>query len=779
MTLEIGFLFALLGAMIVLFITEKWPVDLVAFAGLLVLILAGYVKPDEAFSGFSSPAVITMLSVLFLSAALQATGVARTLADRIRLVVGPREVPLIITIMLVAAVLSAFMNNIAAVAVLMPAVMSLGRRTGIPTARLMIPLAYGAILGGTTTLVGTPPNLLTAQVLIEHDLRPFGLFDFTPFGLALVGIGILFMITLGRRLLPAAAPGLATASRSDLAAIYRLEERLFSLRIRDGSPLIGRSLEEAQLARTLGVQVVAIVRSGIERLAPSARDVLRAGDHLVVKGRRADLEQRLAFGELQLTDLGPVTLAGDSDAVGGLVVRLREDSRLAGRTLREFNLHNQLQVVVAGAWRAGACLEEPLPDQTLDAGDELLILGEAAPIEAFAERTDLEVVVEGSEALERLDGRIFALTVPAGSRLAGMAIGDTRLREQLGLSVIGVTRDGSVRLGIAPELILQAGDRLLVAGQSEPILRLLSLGQVGVDDHETDPPLESEEVGLVEAVVAPRSAAQGRTLRELAFRKRFGLHALAIWRGGQPIRSGVADLALRLGDGLLLQGPREKALALESDPDFVVLAGRGDHAPHRPERAPFALAALLLMVLLVASGLFPIQVAAFAAAVMVVASGALTMQEAYRAVEWRAIFLIAALLPVGLAMERTGAAQLLAGHVAHLAGDAGPHAILAALMLLGSLLSQGLGGAPTVVLMGPVVMDVAARLHFSPYPLIMGVGLAAAAAFMTPYSHGANLLVMGAGGYRARDYIRVGAPLTVAMLALLVVLIPLLIPFSR
>ncbi len=779
MTLEIGFLFALLAAMIVLFITEKWSVDLVGFAGLLVLILAGYIKPEEAFTGFSSPAVITMLSVLFLSAALQTTGVARALADRIRQVVGPREVPLIITIMLVAGVLSAFMNNIAAVAVLMPAVMSLGRRTGIPAARLMIPLAYGAILGGTTTLVGTPPNLLTAQVLIEHDLKPFGLFDFTPFGLALLGAGVLFMITLGRRLLPAATPGMATATRSDLATIYRLEERLFSRRFRAGSPLIGRSLEEAQLARTLGVQVVAIVRSGGERLAPGAQEVLRAGDHLVVKGRRDDLEQRLAFGELQLADLEPVTLTGDSDAVGGLVVRLREQSPLAGRTLRELDLRNQRQVVVAGAWRAGTRIEEPLPDQTLEAGDELLLLGEAPAIDALAARADLEVVLEGRESLERLDGHIFALTVPAGSRLAGTTIGDTRLREQLGLSVIGVTRDGSARLFVSPQLVLQAGDRLLVTGQPGPILRLLAVGQVGVDEHEAHRPLESEEVGLVEAVVAPRSAAQGRTLRELAFRKRFGLHALAIWRGGQPIRTGVADLALRLGDGLLLQGPREKALLLESDPDFVMLAGRGDRAPRRPGRAPFALAALLLMVLLVASGWFPIQVAAFAAAVMVVLSGALTMQEAYRAVEWRAVFLVAALLPVGLAMERTGAAQLLAGQVAHLAGDAGPQAILAALMLLASLLSQGLGGAPTVVLMGPVVMDVAVRLNLSPYPLMMGVGLAAAAAFMTPYSHGANLLVMGAGGYRARDYIRVGAPLTAAMLALMVALIPLLIPFGR
>lgn len=201
-----------------------------------------------------------------------------------------------------------------------------------------------------------------------------------------------------------------------------------------------------------------------------------------------------------------------------------------------------------------------------EAGDELLLLGEPSSIDAIAARADIEVVAEDRQALERLGGHIFALSVPAESRLAGSAIGDTRLREQLGLSVIGVTRDGTGGLVVSPEFVVQAGDRLLVMGQSGPILRLLAVGQIGVDEHEAHRPLETEDVGLVEAVVAPLSTAQGRTLRELDFRKRFGLHALAIWRGGQPIRSGVPDLALRLGDGLLLHGPREKALWLESDP---------------------------------------------------------------------------------------------------------------------------------------------------------------------------------------------------------------------
>ncbi len=783
MTLEIGFLFALLAAMVVLLLTEKWPADLIAFAGLLALILAGYVKPEEAFAGFSSPAVITMLSVLFLSAALQTTGVARALGDRIQQVAGQREVPLIIAVMLGAGLLSAFMNNIAAVAVLMPAVMSLTRRTGVPAARLMMPLAYGAILGGTTTLVATPSNLLAAQVLAERGFEPFGLFSFTPFGLTLLAAGILFMTTLGRRLLPAATAGMAAAARADLAGIYRLEERLFSLRIPTGSALIGRSLAEAQLGRALGVQVVAIVRPDTEVLAPGAGELLRAEDRLVVGGRRAELEDRLALGnlevgDLQVGELGSATLGDHGGAVGSVVVRLRADSPLAGRSLRELNFRENLHVVVAGGWRAGERLIGRLADQTLAAGDELLVLGEPRWTDALAARADLEVVLEGRESLDRLGDHLFALKVPAGSPLAGATVDSTPLREQFDLTVIGVTRGDATALVVSPDLVIRTGDCLLVTGRPERILRLLAVGQLEVDEGAPDRPLESEDVGLIEAVVAPRSAAQGRTLRQLAFRNRFGLRALAIWRGGRPIRSGVSDLALRLGDGLLLHGPRDKALLLAADTDFVVLSERDAQMPRRPARAPFALGALLLMVLLVATGIFPIQVAAFTAAVMVVLTGALTMQEAYRTVEWRAIFLVAALLPVGLAMERTGAAQLMASAVAGLAGDAGPYAVLVALMGLAATLGLGLGGPPTVVLMGPVVVGTAVRLGVSPYPLMMGVGLAAATSFVTPHSHGSNMLVMGAGGYRARDYVRVGAPLTLIILALLATLIPLLMAFG-
>jgi di/tricarboxylate transporter len=265
-------------------------------------------------------------------------------------------------------------------------------------------------------------------------------------------------------------------------------------------------------------------------------------------------------------------------------------------------------------------------------------------------------------------------------------------------------------------------------------------------------------------------------LAELEFQSRYGLLALAIWREGAPRHVDLAHVPLHLGDALLLHGPRENIRRLAAEPGFVVLS-QADQAPRRVSKAKWAFACLLLMVLLVATGTQPIHVAAFTAASLAILFGALTMQEAYRAIEWKAIFLVAAVLPVGMAMERTGAAMFLADGVTNLAGPLGNHATLAALVVLASMLSQGLDGAPSVVLLAPVVINAAETLGISPYPLMMGVSLAASAAFMTPFSHKANLLVMGAGGYRSSDYLKVGTPLTILIFVLLVLLVPIFFPF--
>jgi di/tricarboxylate transporter len=777
LTTDIAILFSLLVVMVYLFLTERIPVDLTAFAGLVILVVVGFVKPEDAFLGFSSPAVITMLSVFFISAGLLHTGVADMMGRRIHALVGGREVPLVVLIMVTAGVLSAFMNNIAATAVLLPAVASLARQAAVAPSRLMIPLAFGAILGGTTTLVGTPPNILAAEVLASKGLEPFGLFAYTPIGLVLLAAGVLYMITLGRRLLPDRGDGIASAGPSNLSDVYRLEESMIAVRVPSGSALEGLSLKQAQLGAALRIQVLSIVRAGEERLSPEPDEVIRAGDRLVVQGRHTELEQRLRMKGIQVEAMDAVDLEKTTGQVDGVVIRLEEGSSLAGKTPRQLRFREQFGAVVVAVWREGSLLFDRGEDQhPLLAGDEILLLGPEDTIQEIAKRPDCTLLTQGPKALRRLEQNLFLARVPEGSPLAGSTVAASRIGEFAGLTVIGAIREGGTHLSVSPDEPIEEGDRLLVTGKPGRIHSLLKAGQIEVKGKAPMPTLETDHLAIAEVVVAPRASLAGKTMTELKFRERYGFRVLAIWSGGGPVRSGLALRPLATGDGLLLQGPPEKIPLLATDPDFVLLSPT-DPTPRRTRKAPFALAGLALMVVLVLTGAFPIQVASFAGAVFVVLTGAITMREAYRAVEWRAIFLVAAILPVGIAMESTGAAKLLADTVVDTAGAVGPYAVLGMLIVLSSLLSQGLDGAPTVVLLAPVVLTAAAKLEMSPYPLMMGVGVAASAAFMTPFSHKANLLVMGAGGYRSMDYIKVGTPLTLVVYVLLIFLVPLMFGF--
>ncbi|REJ84185.1 MAG: SLC13 family permease [Acidobacteria bacterium] len=776
MTLEIGFLFALLGAMVYLFLTEKIPVDLTAFLGLVILIFAGYVAPEDAFSGFASSAVITMLAIFIVSAALLNTGVADGVAGRIHRWVGSREIPLVVTIMIVAGVLSAFMNNIAATAVLMPAVASLGRKADLPPSRLFMPLAFGAILGGTTTLVGTPPNLLAGAMLEERGMQPFGLFDFTPIGLLLLGLGTVFMATLGRRLLPRVDAEKAGGEGGlELARLYQLEGSLLSIAVPKDSRLDGATLEETDLGSTLGVQILEIRRDRQKLLAPSRTTRLQAGDELLVQGKLEDLREILRVRGVSVADAESGMMRRPQSSIRGVRAKLPEGSPLIGRSLRELDFRGRYGCAVIEIEREGEAVRDHLASEILMRGDVVIGIGVEGALDRLEEEFDL--VDSSAEVLESLSERsIFLLDVPATSPLVGVSLGVSRMGELMGLTVIGIVRGSGNWLPVTADEVIEAGDKLLVSGERSRIQGLVALDDLRLESVSSLPKLESESVLVAEATIAPRSGLDGKTLRELDFRDRYGVQVLGVWREGSAIRERLAQLALRVGDGLLLQGPREKIAALGSDRDFIVLADVAVQE-RRTRKAPFAIAGLALMVALVVAGIQPIQVSAFAAATLVILSGALTMQEAYRAIEWRAIFLVAAVLPVGGAMEKSGAALLLAQTVIDGAGPLGPYAVLGSLIVLSSLLSQGLDGAPAVVLLTPVVLQAAEGLGLSPYPLMMGVALAASAAFMTPFSHKANLLVMGLGGYRSMDYVRVGTPLTIVLLALMTFLVPFFFPF--
>jgi di/tricarboxylate transporter len=762
--------------MVYLFLTEKLPVDLTAFLGLIVLVFAGYVTPAEAFQGFSSPAVITMLSVFILGAALLETGVADSIAARIHRLVGDSEIRLIVTLMVVAGVLSAFMNNIAATAVLMPAVATLAPRAGLAPSRLFMPLAFGAILGGTTTLVGTPPNILAGQMLSDRGLEPFKLFDFTPLGVAILGLGLIYMLTIGRKLLPnRERSGLTSPRGDDLMQVYQLESRLFSLRLPEDSPLGGRTLADTRLGNMLGVKVVAIQR-GSRRFEPVGATELEGGDLLIVDGEPESVSELLKVQRMEVQSLPAPELPKFPPGVGGVRATLVPGAAIAGKTLRELRFRERFGIAVAAIRHDGELIRNRLAERSIQPGDEVLGLGTRESLERFGEVPDFNIVDLGLSAFAELEDQLCVIVVSEDSELAGSTLGRSRLGELAGLTVAGIIRDDSTRLAVSATEIIQAGDRLLLTAEPQQLAALADLGEVRLSTEDKDVSLETGEVGMVEVAIAPRSEAVGRTLQDLEFRGRYGLLALALWRAGRAVHTDLAQVALRFGDALLLYGPRENIRRLASEPDFLVLS-QADQAQRSSRKAPFALGGLVLMIGLVATGIQPIHVAAFTAASLVILAGALTMQQAYRVIEWRAIFLVAAVLPVGFAMERTGAATFLADTVAANAGPLGPHFVLAALIVLASMLSQGLDGAPSVVLLAPVVIQMADQLHLSPYPLMMGVSLAASAAFMTPFSHKANLLVMGAGGYKSSDYLKVGTPLTILLFVLLTFLVPVFFPF--
>ena len=463
MTWQIGLLLLLVVVMAYLFLTAKLPVDLTAFLGLVVLILGGYVGPGEAFDGFSSPAVITMLAVFIISASLLYTGIADMVAAKVYALVGGKEIPLIITLMLVAGVLSAFMNNIAATAVLMPAVAGVARRTGIPASRLLMPLAFGSILGGTTTMVGTPPNIVAATILAERGLEPFGLFDFTPVGGTLLVVGTLFMITLGRRLLPHRQAGTDESEVTDLTHIYHLRDRLFTIKIPPDSPLDGVTLADANLSDALGIQVVSILRPGARSLVPNADTLLERGDVLLVEGQLSDLEDILRVGRMDLQPTTAGQLPRPMQGFSAIRAEVLGSSKLAGMTPKEARFRDRFQAVIVAVERGEETLREHLATEVLQAGDRIVALGARTDLHRMQSDPNFRVRKLGFTALKSVEGHLSILRVPAGSPLVGSTVGGSRLGELVGVTVGAIIRDQVTRLAVSPHEVIEVGDGLLVA----------------------------------------------------------------------------------------------------------------------------------------------------------------------------------------------------------------------------------------------------------------------------------------------------------------------------
>lgn len=590
--MEITLVLTILCLAILLFTTEWIRMDLVSLLVLLSLALTGLVDVSAAFSGFNNPAVITVAAMFVISAGISSTGALGPIGERLIQIAGRNERRMTIAIMATSACFSAFVNNIGATAMLMPLVVNMARKGNISPSKLLIPLAYGSLLGGVCTLIGTPPNILMNELLHQYSGQNFSMFDFTPVGLFVLLIGISYMAYLGRHLLPSRKSG-------TLTEVYQVKEYITEVEILEGSSIVGSTIAQSRLESEFNLRVRAILRA----------------------------RKKIPF---------------------------------------------------------------PRRNRKIFAGDILFLEGEPESI--------------------------------------------LNLRKKKGIQVVP----------------------------------------------ERDNPLQTEtsqeELVVVEASLSPNSELVGKTLREVRFSETHGLSVLAIWRQGRPVVKKVDLVTLKFGDVLLMQGPERRMIHLGKEHDFLLLGGVTP-SPYRPQKAPLAIAILLITVLLAALGVLPIMLSATLGALGLVLSRCMTIKEAYESINWSIIVLIAGTLPLGLAMENSGAANFLADQIIALIGPFGPWLVLGAMFLLTSALTEIMSHSAAAVLLAPIAYNTAVELAVSPKPFFMAVAIAASSCFMTPISHQSNALVMGPGGYRFADYLKVGTPLNLLIWLGATLLIPLFFPF--
>lgn len=545
----------------------------------------------KAISGFSQPVVITLFSLFIVTQCLDKTGVTRWIAQRILTVGGQSETRLVILLTTAAALLSLFMNNLAAGALLLPTAMDVSRRTGIKPSKLLMPVAYGSLLGGTATYF-TTANIIVSDLLTTANppQSPLGILAFTPTGGLITIAGIIFLGLFARRLPdrdPHPEQSIARRTGSELEDAYQLGERLWEARVPAGSPVVGKTIQQIGIRRPLGIAVAAVQRGQQFILAPDRGQTLQVNDVLLIVGR-----------EERVTQLVPL----------------------------------------------------------------------------------------------------------------GLQIG----REQPGshMSTQGVT--------------------------------------------------------LVEAVLAPRSSVEGATLKDIEFRKRYGFTAVALLREGRSYRTDVAYMTLKQGDSLLMVGPEKRLRGLRNSPDFIVLEADHSDQPIHPREA--GLAAAIILTAIGASLLgVPVYLAMLTAAVIVFLTGLITIEEAYRTMEWQAIFLIAGMYSVSLAMVNTGLAELIGGHVVALVTPFGPLGLAAGSYLLTALLTQVMGGQVTALVTGPIAISAAIHMGTNPQAMAVAAAIGCSASFFTPIAHPVNLLMIGPGSYRFSDFFRVGWGLTLVCFVMLLV----------
>ena len=607
----------------VFFAMGKVRSDLVALCALLALMMFGILSPAEALSGFSNPVVIMMVGLFVVGGAIFQTGLAKKISGKMMNLAGNSELRLFLLVMLVTAFIGAFVSNTGTVALMLPIVVSLAARARMNVSRLLIPLAFSSSLGGMLTLIGTPPNLVIQETLVEAGYEPLSFFSFAPVGVICIAVGMVVLLPLSQWFLGKKSSSDGHGSRKS------------------------KSLHE-------------LVR------------------------------------EYHLTD--------------NLVkVKVDADSLACGKTVSELDIHNRYALTVYEVRR----------EKTMQSG----------------------------------------LLKTVNQRLAG------------------------------PQTELQSGDIIYIIGEKAQTSKFVSDYRLAVvETQESEPEeggaqLDFYDIGIAEIVMMPTSRLVNRKLKESGFRSKYHINIVGVRRKGQYIMDNLAELRLHGGDVLLVQGTWENISRLNRDEeDWVVLGQPLEEAEKvtLDYKAPLAACIMLLMIALMVFDFIPVApvTAVMFAGVLMVLSGCFrNVEAAYKTINWESIVLIAAMLPMSVALEKTGASALVSRTLAESLGHYGPYALLAGIYFSTSLLTLFISNTATAVLMAPIALSSAAQMGLSPYPFLFAVTLGASMCFATPFSTPPNALVMQAGRYTFMDYVKVGLPLQVIVGIVMEFALPLLFGF--
>jgi di/tricarboxylate transporter len=579
-----------------LFASERMRVDLVAMLILATLTVigqfrTGFLSVEEAFSGFSNEATLTIGAMFILSSGLTKTGAIGFISQKLTELASSSETKLFVVIIATAGVVSAFVNNTAAVAIFLPIALGLARDRGVSQSKLLMPLSFASIVGGTCTLIGTSTNILVSSLAADQGLEPFSMFELSKLGVVFLAIGLVYLTFFGRSLLP-------DRPSTSLTRKYQMSRYLTGLDVPPDSPLVGKSAAEAKLNELYDITILEIIR-GNTRIHSGLRDTrLEAGDYLLARG----------------------ALDGIMEMKHEERVRIRSEAKYA------------------------------------------------------------------------------------------------------------------------------------------------------------DQSLTSEETVLLEAIVSPSSSLIGSTLQEADFRNMSGVFALAINKHGETLRDKVGKIRLDIGDTLLLQGRRGSVDHLADKPYSLILE-KVELPKMRFGKAAYAAGIIALVVGLAATGATSILVASTVGCLLMVLTQCINLQEAYDAIDWFVIFLLAGVIPLGIVMENTGTAELIATALLDVTRSWGPAAVLSAFYLLTTLFASVMSHNAAAVVLIPIGVAAANELGLDPRPFLMAVTFAASSSLATPFGYHTNLMVYVQGGYRFSDFLKVGVPLNLLLWAAASFLIPVFWPF--